>query len=78
MGPRTSGLQTMHASERLVNLFHMIAERTSKGLPFLKNSLRTHPGASIYWHNNNTKQHHVLTVRPQSPLMLLAHTEPLN
>lgn len=27
--------------------------------PLLKNSLKVHPRASIYWHNNSIKQHHV-------------------
>lgn len=37
-----------------------------KGLlkPLLKISLRVHPRASIYWHNNSIKQHHALTVKP--------------
>lgn len=37
-----------------------------KGLlkPPLKNSLRVHPRAGIYRHNNSFKQHHALTVRP--------------
>lgn len=54
-------LQTIHPSEKLFNLLHMITARISKASP--QKTSGFHARTNISWDRNSRKQHHTKTVR---------------
>lgn len=55
-------LQTIHPSEKLFNLLHMITGRVSKASP-QKTASGFQARTNIYWDSNSSKQHHTKTAR---------------